>query len=186
MLRLEGERCCVRPWLKSDAASLVEHADNINVAKCLRDRFPHPYTHKDASEFLKHAAASADPSNLAIDVNGAAVGGIGYVAGRDVERYSAEIGYWLGETLWGRGIVSEALVLVTAHAFAELNFLRLFALPFADNPGSIRVLEKAGYLREGVLRSSSVKFGLPKDQIIYAAVNPRWRAPLVTTRPGAQ
>ena len=114
------------------------------------------------------------------------MGGIGYVAGRDVERYSAEIGYWLGETLWGRGIVSEALVLVTAHAFAELNFLRLFALPFADNPGSIRVLEKAGYLREGVLRSSSVKFGLPKDQIIYAAVNPRWRAPLVTTRPGAQ
>jgi RimJ/RimL family protein N-acetyltransferase len=174
VLRLQGERCCVRPWLKSDAASLIEHADNINVAKHLRDRFPHPYTHADARSFLKHAASTPDPSNLAIDVEGAAVGGIGYVPGHDVERFSAEIGYWLGEALWGRGIVTEALVLVTAHAFDELNFLRLFALPFADNPGSVRVLEKAGYVREGLLRSSAVKVGVPKDQYLYARVNARW------------
>jgi ribosomal-protein-alanine N-acetyltransferase len=178
VLRLEGERCCIRPWLRGDAASLVEHADNINVAKCLRDRFPHPYTSKDARDFLKHAAVSADPSNLAIDVGGAAVGGIGYVPGHDVERFSAEIGYWLGEAFWGRGIVTEAVRLLTAHAFTELNFLRLFALPFADNPGSIRVLEKTGYVREGLLRSSSVKFGLPKDQVMYAQVNPRWKGPV--------
>jgi ribosomal-protein-alanine N-acetyltransferase len=153
----------------------VQHANNINVAKYLRDRFPHPYTKKDATEFLKHAAASPDPSNLAIDVNGAAVGGIGYLTGHDVERFSAEIGYWLGEAFWGRGIVSEALLLVTAHAFDELNLLRMFALPFADNQASIRVLEKAGYILEGRLHSSSVKFGVAKDQLIYARVNPAWR-----------
>lgn len=174
-MRLEASRCCVRRWQESDAASLVTHADNINVAKYLRDRFPNPYTKKDAKGFLRHAAASADPSNLAIEVDGVAVGAIGYVRGGDVERYSAEIGYWLGEAYWGRGIVTEALALVTNYAFSELNLLRLFALPFADNAGSIRVLEKVGYVREGLLRAGSVKYGIPKDQLLYARVNPLWR-----------
>jgi [ribosomal protein S5]-alanine N-acetyltransferase len=174
---LEGERCRVRPWRIDDAASLVEHANSINVARYLRDRFPHPYTSKDARRFLAHASLDAEAGNLAIEVHGAAVGGIGYVAGNDVERFSAEIGYWLGEALWGRGIVTDALKLVTIDAFDRLNFLRLFALPFADNLGSIRVLDKAGYVREGLLRSSSVKYGLPKDQVMYAKVNTRWRGP---------
>jgi RimJ/RimL family protein N-acetyltransferase len=174
MLVLQGIRCTVRPWRKSDADSLVLHADNIHVARHLRDRFPNPYTRQDARAFLKHAAGAADPTNLAIDVDGAAVGAIGYVPGRDVERFSAEIGYWLGETMWGRGIVSEALVLVTEHAFTRMNLLRMFALPFADNAGSVRVLEKAGYSREGLMRSSSVKFGVVKDQLLYARINPRW------------
>jgi RimJ/RimL family protein N-acetyltransferase len=175
VLILEGHRCRVRPWLSSDADSLVEHANNINVARQLRDRFPHPYTRKDAKAFLSHASARSDPGNLAIEVDGKAVGGVGYVPGQDVERFSAEIGYWLGEAFWGRGIVTEAVALVTAHAFDQLNFLRLFALPFADNPGSIRVLEKAGYVREGLLRASSVKHGVPKDQFMYAKVNDRWQ-----------
>ena len=177
MLNLEGMCCRIRPWTLGDAVSLVEHANNINVAKNLRDRFPHPYTKKDAAEFLKHAAGSPDPGNLAIDVDGAAVGGIGYVPGHDVERFSAEIGYWLGEALWGRGITTEALSLVTAHVFRERSFLRLFALPFAENTGSVRVLEKAGYELEGRLRSSTVKFGEPKDQLMYAKVNPGWTLP---------
>ncbi len=173
-MKLDGQRCRIRAWAASDAPSLIEHANNINVAKNLRDRFPHPYTKKDAADFLRHAAGSPDPGNLAIEVGGAAVGGIGYVPGHDVERFSAEIGYWIGEALWGRGITTEALGLMTTHAFDELNFLRLFALPFADNMGSIRVLEKAGYQLEGRLRSSTVKFGEPKDQLMYAKVNPGW------------
>jgi RimJ/RimL family protein N-acetyltransferase len=174
MLVLQGQRCCVREWQKTDALSLVEHANNLNVAKNLRDRFPHPYTSKDAKDFVKHAVSSPDPTNLAIDVDGHAVGAIGYVPGRDVERYSAEMGYWLGEAFWGRGITTEAVQLVTDHAFVALGFLRLFALPFADNVGSVRVLEKAGYTREGLLRSSSVKFGEPRDQFMYARINPSW------------
>jgi len=177
MLTLEGIRCTVRAWRKSDAESLVVHADNINVAKYLRDRFPHPYTKQDARAFLKHAVAGDDPTNLAIEVDGAAVGAVGYVPGRDVERFSAEIGYWLGEALWGRGIATEAVALATAHAFAEMKILRMFALPFADNPASVRVLEKAGYAREGLLRSSCVKYGEPKDQLLYARVNLTWTLP---------
>ena len=128
---------------------------------------------------MKHAIAANDPSNLAIEVDGIAVGAIGYVPGRDVERYSAEIGYWLGESHWGKGIVTEAVRLVTEHAFVQMGFLRLFALPFADNVGSVRVLEKAGYEREGLLRASSVKFGQPKDQYMYARINPDWTAELL-------
>jgi len=158
-----------------DADSLVQQANNINVARQLRDRFPHPYTRANASAFLKAATSAPEPSNLAIEVDGQAIGAIGYVPGLDVERYSAEIGYWLGESYWGRGIGTEALVLVTAHVFDALNMLRLFALPFADNAGSIRVLEKAGYVREAILRSSSVKYGQPRNQLLYARVNDAWR-----------
>jgi len=100
-----------------DADSLVRQANNINVARQLRDRFPHPYTRANASAFLKAATSAPEPSNLAIEVDGQAIGAIGYVPGLDVERYSAEIGYWLGEDYWSRGIATEALVLVTAHVF---------------------------------------------------------------------
>jgi len=185
MLLLTGSRCVVRPWRKTDVVSLARHADNIRIAKYLRDAFPHPYTRADAKAFLKRAAAAADPTNLAIDVDGEAVGAVGYVPGRDVERYSAEIGYWLGEALWGRGIVTEALQLVTDHAFTQAGFLRLFALPFSDNAASVRVLEKAGYEREAVLRSSSVKAGVAKDQLLYARINPAWRFVTPNATPAA-
>jgi len=158
-----------------DAEAVVRQANNINVARQLRDRFPHPYTRENANAFLKAATTAAETSNLAIEVDGEAVGAIGYVPGIDVERYSAEIGYWLGESHWGRGIATEALLLVTDHVFGTANLLRLFALPFADNAGSMRVLEKAGYVREAILRSSSVKYGQPRDQALYAKINTRWR-----------
>jgi RimJ/RimL family protein N-acetyltransferase len=115
------------------------------------------------------------PENFAIEVDGESVGGIGYSVGTDIERYSAEIGYWIGEAYWGRGIASEALRLVSEYAFRDCGLLRLYALPFADNQQSMRVLEKAGYDREAILRSSSVKFGKPRDQALYALVNPNWR-----------
>jgi RimJ/RimL family protein N-acetyltransferase len=172
---LQGQRCALRRWHTGDASSLVKHANNLNVARQLRDRFPHPYTRADAQAFL-NVACTADPvNNFAIDLDGEAVGGLGFVPGRDVERFSAEVGYWLGENCWGRGIVTEALGLFTEHAFNELGLLRLFALPFATNAASIRVLEKSGYVLEGVLRSSSVKFGQPRDQAIYARINEHWQ-----------
>jgi RimJ/RimL family protein N-acetyltransferase len=174
-LKLQGTRCALRLWRLDDAEALVRHANNINVARQLRDRFPHPYSRANASAFLKAATSAPEPSNLAIEVDSQAIGAIGYVSGIDVERYSAEIGYWLGEAYWGKGIATEALMLMTSHVFESMNMLRLFALPFADNPGSIRVLEKAGYVREAVLRSSSVKYGQPRDQLLYARVNEKWR-----------
>ncbi len=172
---LRGSLCVIRPWRAADIDPLVRYANNINIARQLRDRFPHPYTRANGIAFLKHVSQEQEPTNLAIEVDGAAAGAIGYVPGTDVERYSAEIGYWLAEPLWGRGIVSEALVLVTDDVFNRLNMLRLFALPFADNLPSRRVLEKAGYVCEAIMRSSSVKYGRARDQALYARINDGWR-----------
>jgi ribosomal-protein-alanine N-acetyltransferase len=176
-MRLNGTLCAVRRWTADDVEALVRHANNVNIARQLRDRFPNPYTRSNAIAFLKHATAGDPPTSLAIEADHQAVGGIGYVAGTDVERYTAEIGYWLSEQYWGRGIVTEALVLVTTFAFSERNLLRLYAVPFADNVASMRVLEKAGYVCEGVMRASSVKYGQPRDQAMYARVNASWKAP---------
>jgi ribosomal-protein-alanine N-acetyltransferase len=172
-MRLSSERCTVRPWSLRDVDALLRHANNAHVARQLRDRFPHPYSRPSARAFVTHAASAAS-TNLAIDVDGESVGGIGWVSGTDIERFSAEVGYWLGEDYWGRGIATDALRLVTTHAFESDGLLRMFALPFADNAGSIRVLEKAGYELEGRLRSSAVKFGRARDQLLYARINPCW------------
>ena len=105
----------------------------------------------------------------AIEVNGEAAGGIGIELHTDVERVSAEIGYWLGRCHWNKGIATEALVAVTAESFKRFDITRLYALPFADHIASVRVLEKAGYVREGHLRQSAIKDGQIRDQLLFAA-----------------
>ncbi len=172
---LTGERVTLRAWKATDATSLAKHANNAKVARQLRDRFPHPYTIADARQFIQSVSGSRPTMLFAMVVDGEAVGGIGFFPGADVERFSAEIGYWLAEPYWGRGITAEAIRLVSTYAFDVCNLLRLFALPFADNAQSTRVLEKAGYTREATLRSSSVKHGQIRDQALYALVNPAWK-----------
>jgi len=160
----------VRSWHPSDVDSLTVHANNRNVAINLRDRFPSPYTRRDGREFIKMARRMKPESFFAIAVGGEAVGGIGFVPGHDVERVSSEIGYWLGEAFWGRGIVTDALIAVTRYAIDTHGFTRLFALPFAHNQASCRVLEKAGYVLEGRLRNSAIKEGKLVDQLQYAFI----------------
>ncbi len=162
--------CEVRPWRATDLASLVANANNRRVSITLRDVFPHPYTARDGRRFIRSAREAKRQTLFAIVVDGAAVGGIGFVPGRDVARVSAEIGYWLGERFWGRGIATEALIAVTRHALADHQLTRLFALPFASNAASIRVLEKAGYVLEGRLRQSAIKNGVIVDQLQYGYV----------------
>ncbi len=174
LMELVGQLTTLRPWRTSDASSLVRYANNANVARQLRDRFPHPYTAADARQFIQSIAHARPTMSFAITLEGEAVGGTGFAPGADVERYAAEIGYWLAEPFWGRGITPEAVRLVSDYAFRTCNMLRLFALPFADNAQSIRVLEKAGYTREALLRASSGKHGVARDQALYALINPAW------------
>jgi RimJ/RimL family protein N-acetyltransferase len=101
-------------------------------------------------------------------VHGEAVGGIGLTLKNDVERCSAEIGYWLGEAVWGRGIATAAVQALTDYGFKAFGLTRIFAVPFANNPASMRVLEKVGYVREGVMRRSAIKGGVVLDQVLYA------------------
>jgi RimJ/RimL family protein N-acetyltransferase len=104
-----------------------------------------------------------------IIIDGKAVGGIGLTPGHDIERYTAEIGYWLGRAYWGTGVMTDAVRAITDYAFAELKLLRVFAVPFVRNPPSARVLQKAGYSKEGLMRASAVKDGTLLDQWMYAA-----------------
>lgn len=160
----------MRSWRSSDVDALAQHANNRNIWINLRDRFPHPYTKRDARAFIRAARAQRPETAFAIVVDGEAVGGIGFVLNADVERVSAEIGYWLAEPLWGRGIATEVLVAVTAYAGATHALTRLYALPFAGNRASCRVLEKAGYVLEGRLRRSAIKDGRITDQLQYAFI----------------
>jgi [ribosomal protein S5]-alanine N-acetyltransferase len=168
VIRLPLGRSVVRSWQKADVASLVAHANNRKIWLNLRDRFPHPYTKSDGRAYIRMAVAMDPETFFAIDVEGQAVGAIGYVMQPDVERMSAEVGYWLGEAFWGRGIVSEALRAITLDAIERHHFTRLFAVPFASNTASCRVLEKAGYVLEARLRRSAIKDGVVIDQLQYA------------------
>jgi RimJ/RimL family protein N-acetyltransferase len=163
-------RCTVRDWRLGDAASLARHADDREIWRNLRDHFPHPYTLRDAQAWLAATCAAADPTVFAIEVDGAAAGGIGLHRGQDVHRLTAELGFWLGRAWWGRGIMSEVVPAVTEHGFEHLGLQRIQACVFEWNPSSMRVLEKAGYACEGRLRKAAVKDGQTIDVLMYAAV----------------
>jgi RimJ/RimL family protein N-acetyltransferase len=169
-MELKLERCTLRPWRRGDEASLVRHANNRSVWLNMRDRFPHPYTAKDADEWIARAGVQTPVLAFAIVVDGAAVGGAGLEPGTDVDRRSAEVGYWLGEPFWGRGIATEALRAVTDYAFRTLDICRLHAGVFEWNPASARVLEKVGYALEGRSRLAITKAGRAGDRLLYALV----------------
>jgi RimJ/RimL family protein N-acetyltransferase len=169
-MKLELKTCVIRPWRPGDEESLVAHANNYNVWRNLRDRFPHPYTMKDAREWIQGAGEESPQMNFAIAVDGKAVGGIGLVPNRDIHSCSAEIGYWLGEAFWGRGIVTEAVSALTRWAFDNFDLSRIYAGVLEWNPASMRVLEKAGYQFEGRLRKAVVKENQVMDEFIYSVV----------------
>jgi len=167
--RIDCGHFLLRPWRLSDKAALVRYANNHSVWRNLRDRFPYPYTEADADSWLVHAAGEPSPEGLyAIELAGEAAGTISVERGADIEHASAELGYWLGEPFWGQGIMTEAVRTVTMAALSEPDLFRLYASVFAWNPASMRVLEKAGYRREGVLVRSSVKDGVLLDRVLYA------------------
>ena len=160
----------VRSWRKDDLKSLVRHADNPKIAANLRDQFPHPYTRRDAIDFLDYVRSQEPECAFAIEYGGEAVGGVGFLLGRDIARMSAEMGYWLSEEFWGRGIATRVVTAMSDWAFDHYNLTRVFATAFAHNAASIRVLEKAGFAREGVLRRSAIKNGVILDQVLFAKV----------------
>jgi RimJ/RimL family protein N-acetyltransferase len=162
------ERCSVREWRMDDAPALATHANNRKVWLGLRDLFPHPYTIDDAHQFLRRTTTSKPVTGFCIDIDGAAVGGIGIQIGQDVHRYTAELGYWLSEEFWGHGVTSEAVPEFTNYCFENFQLYRIYAEPYANNPASARVLEKAGFVLEGRLKNNVFKDGHLLDSLLYA------------------
>ena len=169
-MELNCGQCKVRSWHPDDVESIVRHANNRKIWLNLRDRFPHPYTRADAKNWVQIALSAKPETSFAIDMSGQAVGSIGFELRTDVERYSAEVGYWLGEEFWGQGICASALKAATPYAMEAYHLNRIFAVPFSENLASIRVLEKAGYTKECFMRRSAFKDGRFVDQVLYAFV----------------
>lgn len=164
-------KCKLRPWHQSDAEDLPKHANNKNIADCLRDGFPHPYTLNDARNWLKNNLTNKNLL-LAIEVNNEAVGGIGIIYQDDVYRRAAEIGYWLSEKYWGQGIMTEAIKTLVQHTFNNTDIVRIHAGIFESNFASAKVLEKAGFEREAVHKKAVYKKGILMDEYVYVIFKP--------------
>jgi RimJ/RimL family protein N-acetyltransferase len=141
--------------------------NNPRIAAMLRDTFPSPYLRVDAQRFITTATEPASNLFLAIDVKGEAVGGIGIHPLDDVKRRSAEIGYWLSESLWGNGIVTDAVRSIVPVAFDRFDIVRHQAGIFSNDPASMRILEKCGFNREVIPRNAITKNGTLPDEVMY-------------------
>lgn len=171
---IEKEKFKLRPWHPDDAPALVKHGNNLNVSRNLRDAFPYPYTMHDARKWLNMVGENRSDVILAIVMNGEAAGGIGIHAGKDVYRYNGEIGYWLSEKYWGKGIMSEAVKELVDFSFIQTHFLRLFATIFHNNIASMRVLEKCGFKFEAIHKHTVMKEGKLLDEHLYAMLKEQW------------
>jgi len=170
-VRLECTNCVVRDWQRSDKAALVHFANNRNVWRNLTHMFPHPYTEANAEAWFGFLERAPEPTHWAIEVDNRAVGGIGVIVGEGIFVKSGHFGYWLGEEYWGRGIMTQAVKVVAPYAMHRFGLVRLDSPVFAWNPSSMRVLEKCGFVKEGVSRASVFKDGEVVDQIHYGLVD---------------
>lgn len=159
----------IRTWKQTDAASLANALSNKKIQNNLRDGLPYPYTEKDALNYINFILSS-DPHDTfayAIDVDGVAVGSIGAFRKENIHYRTAEIGYYLAEDYWGKGIMTEAVRLLCEDVFAKTDIIRIFAEPFAYNTPSRRALEKAGFQLEGIMKCNAVKNGQILDMALY-------------------
>jgi RimJ/RimL family protein N-acetyltransferase len=157
----------LRKWRETDLDSLIKYADNSNIAKWMRNVFPNPYTAEDAKSYLKMRADEHPAKIFAIEVNGEAVGSIGIFPQTDIYEKNAEIGYWLAEEYWGKGIMPKAIQEMIEYGFRTFDIVRIFASVFSENLKSQRVLEKAGFTFEATLKKSVFKNGEFMDEMIY-------------------
>lgn len=162
----------LRPWTINDLPALLKHANNPNVAANMTDGFPYPYTKADGLKFLAFANQDEPVHIFAIEFNGEAIGGIGVHPQQDIHRRNAELGYWLAEEYWGRGIMSQAIPLMVDFAFGTYDITRVFARPFGRNLGSQRVLVKSGFVLEARLENTIFKNGHYEDELIYGIRRP--------------
>lgn len=165
-----GDGISIRTYRERDFRSLARNANDRRIAANLRDGFPHPYTEHHARAYLARVATHRPQLAYAVADGDEIVGGIGILPGEDVDRRTAELGYWLAVPYWGRGIMSRAVRRFTDWAFARFDLLRIHASVFRTNPASARVLEKAGFRFEGRMRSAVFESGQVSDPLLYARI----------------
>ena len=163
----------IRKWRLEDAKDLAGMLSNKKIQDNLRDGLPYPYTEKDAQAFIQDMLAADSTKTFAfaiINDENKAIGSIGAFRCENIHRQTAEMGYYLAEEYWGKGIATEAVKQLAEHVFNQTDIMRIFAEPFSTNRGSCRVLEKSGFQFEGTLRKNAVKNGEIKDMQMYALI----------------
>jgi len=158
----------IEPWSMDHLESMAFYANNINVARRLRDIFPHPYSIEDGKQFIQKQLNCNPAENFAVIANGKAIGSIGLMPKRDIYCKNAEIGYWIAESFWGKGIVSTLVPKVVAYGFEHFDIDRIYAVVSHRKPASCRVLEKCRFQLEARLESTLFKQGEFHDELIYA------------------
>jgi RimJ/RimL family protein N-acetyltransferase len=158
----------LRPWNDNDLDSLVKYANNLSISKNMTNKFPHPYTIESGKAFIAFTKQHLPVHVFAIDMNGEAIGGIGIHPQDDIHCKNAELGYWLGEPFWGKGIISQAIPEMLDYGFKTFDITRIFARPYNTNVGSQKVLEKNGFKLEATIEKSLFKNGEYLDELIYA------------------
>ena len=163
-------KCKIRKWELTDARDLATALSNKKVQNNLRDGLPYPYTEQDGKEYIS-LMLDADDKNtfaFAVTADGKVIGSIGAFRQDNIHRQTAELGYYIAEEYWGKGIMTEAVKQLCDYVFTHTDIIRIYAEPFSYNIGSCRVLEKAGFKYEGTLRSNAVKNGNVLDMKIYS------------------
>lgn len=169
-MKLFSNRLTLREFKLEDAATLSTLCNNRKIWDNVRDAMSHPYTLKDATDFIEKTANKEPQETFAIEYNNKLIGCIGIHPQTDVYRLSAEIGYWIGEPSWGQGFATEAIELILNYGLTELNLIRIYAGCFEFNKASQRVLEKAGFKKEGTFKNAVLKNNAICDEIRYAYV----------------
>jgi [ribosomal protein S5]-alanine N-acetyltransferase len=158
----------LRPWLPNDVELLVKNANNVNIAKQMTDAFPSPYNEAHAADFIDMALSYNPIRMFAIDIDGKACGGIGIHPQADIMQKNAELGYWLGESYWGLGIMSRAIPLMVDYAFKTFPIERIYARPFGNNGASQKVLQKSGFVLEAEFEKTIFKNGQFLNEMVFA------------------
>jgi RimJ/RimL family protein N-acetyltransferase len=175
-MQLIFEGIVLRPWTINDAVQLASIANNKKIADNLRDGFPFPYSPEDARNWLNIILPeNLPPRYFAITVDNCLIGSIGIVSKTDIYRKNFEIGYFIDEEHWGKGIATKAIQIATSYAFRNFDIVRVYAEPFAENAGSRKALENAGFSLEATLKRYVIKNGIIKDSCIYSVLKEDFR-----------
>lgn len=166
----------LREWKEDDIESLARIANNKKIFDNLRDAFPHPYTFEDARNYISRVTNDDKTSKIfAIEVDGKIAGNIGIFFKQDIYRKNAEIGYFLAEEWWGKGVMTKVIRAVVDYSFENFDIVRIYAEPFAENVGSRKVLEKVGFRLEAVLKNDVIKNGIIQDSCIYSLLKEEFK-----------
>lgn len=156
----------LRAWTKADIPALAKYLNNKKIWDNCRDALPYPYTEKDAEQFISFVEGQSEQNNYCIEINYEAAGNISFIRGTDVERYNAELGYWLAEPYWNQGIMSEAIKQAVEDYLSNSNTVRIHAHVYDNNPASMRSSKKLA----SISAASSRKPASKTDNLLIAIV----------------